>query len=385
MDDVTRFGRGQVAGVPFSWRLGCRGHPGPVDAWRLLVEQAIRTDGHLLDASGLLGVPGRAALRSGGAEGVTILEPSAAGLHALEHDLEGEDLTLAGRVSVLAGLPWEAEPGAYDGVLLAPPAERGTARVHAELASAAQALKPDGVAWVLLDRDRGAKRYARDARTWFADVAVTSRAGTARLVRLASPIGAAPVDPWIEVADPRPLEGGPWFALPGTWSPDAVDPGTRLLLTALASHDVLAAGQRVLDLGCGWGPLTVAAQAAGAHVTAIDDDLAAVRSCARNAPTATVQHADVVHAADVDALSSRFDVVLVNPPFHVGKGVRMALGATFVRAALAATSSRGGAWIVANEALDYERVARGAGGDAREVIRRHRFKVLHLSPTTLER
>ena len=347
-----------------------------MDAWRLLVEQALRTEGYLLDASGLLGVPGRAALRSGCAEWVTILEPSAAGLHALEHDLAGEDRALAGRLSVLAGLPWEAEPGAYDGVLLAPPAERGTARVHAELAAAAQALKPGGVAWVLLDRDRGAKRYARDARNWFADVEVTAREGTARLVRLASPIEAAAIDPWTEVVDPRPLEGGPWFALPGTWSPDAVDPGTRLLLTALASHDVLAAGQRVLDLGCGWGPLTVAAQAADAHVTAIDDDLAAVRSCARNVPTATVHHADVVHAADVEALASRFDVVLVNPPFHVGKGVRMTLGATFVRAALEATTPGGSVWLVANEMLAYERTVREAGSLPHEVVRADRFKVL---------
>lgn len=377
--DATDWLRSHVSGMPFSWRLGCRGHPGPVPAWRLLVERAARSEGRVLDASGLLGIPGRAAARDDRVQAVTILEPSAAALAALEHDRITFDADVVGRCNVVAGLPWDVERGAWDVVLLAPPAERGTARVHAELAAAASALREGGVVWLLLDRDRGAKRYTRDARTWFGDVDVVARDGAARLVRLARPgvMVTETAEPWRSVHDPEPLTGGPWLALPGVWSPDRVDPGTRVLLDALAAHEMLVAGMHVLDLGCGWGPLAAAADAAGAVVTAVDDDLAAVRSCARNVPNASVHHVDVVSGGRV--LANGFDVVLVNPPFHVGQGSRTVLGATFVQCAMTVASGEGGAWIVANEALDYEAIIRAQGRTAREVTRKDRFKVLHVA------
>jgi len=50
-----------------------------------------------------------------------------------------------------------------------------------------------------------------------------------------------------------------------------------------------------------------------------------------------------------------------------------------VQCAMTVASGEGGAWIVANEALDYEAIIRAEGRTAREVTRKDRFKVLHVA------
>jgi 16S rRNA (guanine1207-N2)-methyltransferase len=120
------------------------------------------------------------------------------------------------------------------------------------------------------------------------------------------------------------------------------------------------AGARVLDLGCGYGPLALWAASANADVTAVDDDVTAVRSTARNAD----RHGPSVRAvhSDLDAElggGERFDVVLCNPPFHIGKEVRLDVSRAFVRAAHRRLVPGGRLWLVANRALPYERYLEG--------------------------
>jgi 16S rRNA (guanine1207-N2)-methyltransferase len=50
------------------------------------------------------------------------------------------------------------------------------------------------------------------------------------------------------------------------------------------------------------------------------------------------------------------DVVLTNPPFHVGRRVVGALSAGFVAAAEAALRPGGRLWLVANAALPFDRL-----------------------------
>jgi 16S rRNA (guanine1207-N2)-methyltransferase len=331
-----------------------RGHPDVPDGLDLLATRlAERRDApppaRRLDATGWFGVPARAA---GGGQ---VLERSAAALDALRRDA--------------------------DAVWVAPRADLGTRAVHADLAAAARALAPAGVAWAVLDRDRGAKRYARDAGRWFGAVARDAKRGRAELVRMAAPHPEAAAEALAaSVEGPHPHDG-PWAAidgapgaaaLPGTYGSAALDPGTAQLLAVLRAEAAPWRGLRVLDLGCGWGPLAREAAAGGAEVVATDDDLAAVRSARRNAPTADVRHADL--AADL-AADARFDAVLVNPPFHVGAGVRTAVGRAFVRTAVARLAPGGTAWVVANAALPYEAEVAAVDVDL-EVCPADAFKVL---------
>jgi len=108
---------------------------------------------------------------------------------------------------------------------------------------------------------------------------------------------------------------------PGLFAADGLDPGTRLLMTALE----LTAEDRVLDLAGGYGPVAAYAAANGCE-TVLTEDSRPATACA--AATMAENGLDVdIHTAD--ALSAvrgeTFDLVATNPPTHAGGAVLDAL------------------------------------------------------------
>lgn len=381
----------EVAGVALPLKPGTRLHPAPPRGWQLLVEAARSVRGRVLDASASVGLAAR-ALAPGVRLGADVLEPSAAALVCLRTDPPHG-------ARVEAGLPWDAEVGGYDEVLLAPPGDRGLDRVRAELAAARRALRAGGAAWLLLHKDRGAKRLEREAERRIGPLTVLGRSGGWRLSCARAGDAAPPAAPAPEAAAPaaeasgdlaavpwtrHAQDGWTWWSLPGVFAAGKVDPGTRELLACLQREVPELDRAEVLDLGCGTGLLSAWAAAHGAVVTAVDDDLAAVRSTERTlatgrhaggAPTGTVAHSDL-DAELPDGAS--FDLILCNPPFHVGARVRMALPAAFVAAARRRLRPGGEAWWVANAALPYEGWLGEAFGEVRTVARPSGFKVLRV-------
>lgn len=102
----------------------------------------------------------------------------------------------------------------------------------------------------------------------------------------------------------------------GVFSGDGVDLGTR---TLLRSVDAPEPGTHALDLGCGWGPITVALAGAGARVTAVDVNPRALDLCQRNAAAAGVGDLVQVHAPDQTPADLQFDEIWSNPPIRIGK------------------------------------------------------------------
>ncbi len=362
-------------GVPIRTKVGVRGHPG-VDAALIALAEPLRRGrvplgGRVLD---LTGAPAALPVWAAGVGVVadwTVASTSAATIAAARATLADAGL----RVPILAALPWEVA-GRFDAIVWRPPADRGVRRVAAELGAIASLLADGGTAWLLQHKDEGAKRTEKAAAERFASVETVAREGGWRLSALRGPLadpllGAAEVDPWTGFEAPD----GTARAIVGTFAAEKVDPGTRVLLDVLSERG--AGGVRLLDLGCGTGLLARAAPAAGAGaVVAVDDDLAAVRSAARNLgddPRARVVHADLT-AGEV---GEGFDGVWCNPPFHVGRQVVGALSRAFVAAAHEALRPGGVAWFVANRALPYEAELGGWAdwGDATPAAERT-FKVL---------
>ncbi|MFN2321778.1 MAG: class I SAM-dependent methyltransferase [Trueperaceae bacterium] len=356
--------------VPIRTKVGVRGHPGVDPALIALAEPLRRgrmeLDGRVLDLTGAPAALPVWATGAGVAAQWTVASTSAATIAAARATLAAAGL----EAPVVAALPWEVEER-FDAVVWRPPADRGVRRVAAELAAVARRLCDGGTAWLLQHKDEGAKRTEKAAAERFASADVVAREGGWRLSALRGPLLAAEVEPWTSFAAPD----GPMHAILGAFAAEKVDPGTRVLLATLAEHG--SAPGRLLDLGCGTGLLARAALVAGAlEVVAVDDDLAAVRSAARNLgddPRARVVHADLT-AGEV---GSGFDEVWCNPPFHVGRQVVGALSRAFVAAAHEALRPGGEAWFVANRALPYEAELEGwaAWGDATPAAERS-FKVL---------
>ena len=115
----------------------------------------------------------------------------------------------------------------------------------------------------------------------------------------------------------------------GVFSPDRLDAGTRLLL---AEAPALADGERrVLDLGCGWGPIACVAslRSPAAEVLAVDVNERALALTAQNAAANGADNVAVAHADDVDP-DRRFDRILCNPPIRIGKPALHDLLATWL-------------------------------------------------------
>jgi 16S rRNA (guanine1207-N2)-methyltransferase len=103
----------------------------------------------------------------------------------------------------------------------------------------------------------------------------------------------------------------------GVFSPAAIDAGTLVLLETVPSPP--AAGD-LLDLGCGYGPITVALahRAPGATVWGVDVNERA-RELAR-ANTASLPNVRIEGPDGVPA-DTAFAAIWSNPPIKVGKGV----------------------------------------------------------------
>jgi len=114
----------------------------------------------------------------------------------------------------------------------------------------------------------------------------------------------------------------------GVFSAHGLDPGTALLIENLT----LRPTDRVLDLGCGWGAIGVAAakSATEGHVILTDVNRRAARLARQNLERNRVKNAEVrVGALYAPVRGERFDVIATNPPFHAGRELvlRMLAGA----------------------------------------------------------
>ena len=325
---------------------GVRGYPDLPPGSDVLQRLDLTGTGRLLDLTGTAGLAALLAVQQGN-KNVTVFEPSAAALSCagLSHMADNTNIQPA----MLA--TESAEP--FETIVLLPPADRGNARVELEIRAAATTLVPGGRLLLVNHKDRGARRFEKLAGSVFRQSDVIRRDGGWRVLDCREPLdGQAPIEPDVHFE----ASGFGLTAIKGTFAAGKLDPGTAQLLGAFGSPDSLNS-QRVLDLGCGYGILALTAAGAGAAVTALDDDLGAVRSTARNASALDLGNRVSAIHSDLDqalAESDLFDTVLMNPPFHVGKGVRLDLPRAFIKAAWRRLKPGGDMWLVANSALPYE-------------------------------
>jgi 16S rRNA (guanine1207-N2)-methyltransferase len=104
----------------------------------------------------------------------------------------------------------------------------------------------------------------------------------------------------------------------GVFASHGLDPGTDLLIETME----LDPAAKVLDLGCGWGPIGVAAARAAPQGTVLMTDVnrRAVALARRNVRRNDIPNAEVRAGSLYEPVGdARFDVILSNPPYHVGR------------------------------------------------------------------
>lgn len=162
---------------------------------------------------------------------------------------------------------------------------------------------------------------------------------------------------------------------PGVFSADGIDPASELLRKALPQK----LGQRVADLGAGWGYLSAALlqNEALRDLQLVEADHIAL-TCARTNikdPRAQFHWADATTWASADPL----DAVVMNPPFHTSRSADPALGQGFIRSAARNLARSGDLWMVANRHLPYEAALAEAFIRVEEIAGDNRFKVFRAS------
>ncbi|WGW13139.1 methyltransferase [Saxibacter everestensis] len=131
----------------------------------------------------------------------------------------------------------------------------------------------------------------------------------------------------------------------GTFSPQRLDPGTKVLLDAVPSPPPRGS---LLDLGCGWGPIALSAALQSPELTvwAVDINSRSLDLTALNAKALNLTSINAVTADDVPE-HLRFDMVWSNPPIRVGKAALHGLLETW----LPRLADGGEAWLVVAKKL----------------------------------
>ena len=101
------------------------------------------------------------------------------------------------------------------------------------------------------------------------------------------------------------------------FSPDRIDAGTQVLL---ANTPAPPPGGNLLDLGCGWGPISLSLALASPRSTvwAVDVNERALDLVRRNALTLGLTNINACRPEDVPA-DIKFMTIWSNPPIRVGK------------------------------------------------------------------
>jgi len=141
--------------------------------------------------------------------------------------------------------------------------------------------------------------------------------------------------------------------------------------------DQWPAYERAIDLGCGTGVLatTLARRAPGAHIIASDVSAVAVASAALTAQANDVS----VEAVRDDGLSLQADgsadLIVLNPPFHVGAAVHTGVAERLFVEAARVLRPGGQLWAVWNSHLAYTPALERTVGSTRQVTRTPKFTI----------
>lgn len=325
-------------------KRGVKGFPRLHPALMLLMQHIPRTAlqvEHLVDSSDSAGI----ALLTPAAK-VSVIGISEASLRCAR-----ANYTRHPNATIFPAANWQLEAGSADIVLHLPSSDRGTARVQAELEGIAHSLKLGGCAYLVMHKEQGAKRYEKMAGRLLGECNVIAKQAGWRLSQATKTkeTSALQVENIYFAARGFQLQ-----ATQGVFAAGKLDKGSALLLDTLELADYQ--GKEVLDIGCGYGILSLELARAGATVTALDDDYLAIQSCYANVKqvslAANILHSDINSALEPE---EKFDAVIMNPPFHLGKQVVWDIPLAFLATAQQHLRRNGTVTFVANQALNYEK------------------------------
>ncbi|WP_404383098.1 methyltransferase [Knoellia locipacati] len=160
----------------------------------------------------------------------------------------------------------------------------------------------------------------------------------------------------------------------GVFAGNGIDIGTRLLLDHIPS---MRAAERAVDLACGSGVVAAALALARPDLAVLATDQSAAAVASTRATAAANGVGDRVEVVRADGLETvetgSAQLVVLNPPFHVGAAVHTGLAERLFDDAARALEPGGELWCVWNTALNYRPYLDKVIGSTKQVQRTTKF------------
>jgi 16S rRNA (guanine1207-N2)-methyltransferase len=256
--------------------------------------------------------------------------------------------------------------------------------VHHVANEARRVLKPGGQFILVGAKQEGIKTFAKTIGQHFNCNASTEKHGQFYRVHLTNHADHGPPlddNNYNQLREIYSLNDRPVYSKPGQFGWNKKDAGSELLVAYLPTFiDALAQPpQRILDLGCGYGFLSLAAASlCDAKITATDNCAAAIASCRKNFEDQQI-NGQVIADNCGETLTSRFDVILSNPPFHQGFENERNQTEKFVENCRRLLEPAGSALFVVNVFVPLEKLAAQAFSSIETVVNNSRFKLVVLT------
>lgn len=242
----------------------------------------------------------------------------------------------------------------------------------------ASAVFPEAKEIFLVGHNKlGARSIHRRFKKKFKEVDQLASARHSRLIRLAKPEASATDalrdvwNTWTLDVDGTPLE---IHDLPGVFSRGELDRGTEMLIQSLADRE----HERVLDLGCGAGTLSIAyaTRVPNAKMILVDHDIMATGSAEKNIEALRLSDRAQVFFGDVESVADRrFGLVITNPPFHAGSQVTTATSERWFAAVKNLLEPGGEFILVANQHIPYGKTLGEYFADVKTIEEDSKFRV----------
>ncbi len=266
----------------------------------------------------------------------------------------------------------------YPLVLVLPPRQRGEAR--ALLARAVSLAQGGGRVIACISNNEGARSGEADLEKLAGNVTTLSKhkCRVFWTAPLNEQVNQQLVKEWLSLDAVRPISDARFVSRPGVFAWDRIDPASALL----AKHLPDDLKGRAADLGAGFGYLSVELLSRCAGITALDlyeAEARALELAKQNLKSHAERIAVKYRWHDVtQGLSSNYDVIVTNPPFHTqSRADRPDIGKRFISAAADSLNPGGSLWLVANRHLPYEEVLTNSFGQTRIVTEQDGFKIIH--------
>jgi len=245
----------------------------------------------------------------------------------------------------------------------------------------ATSMPAAGCLWLAGENQSGIKSAAKPLRKYFGHVVKTDAARHCALYRVTL---AVPTSPFI-LADyeQKWLLGPPgaelrMVSLPGVFAHGRLDRGTGLLLETLEElTDSDHPQGSVLDFACGIGliGMSLLLRDPSLKLTFLDNSALALES-ARLSLQANDMQANLLPSDGLNEVTTKFDWIVSNPPFHRGVATNLEISRRFFEQSASALTRNGRILIVCNRHLPYHAWLADHFSSVETVSDNNEFKVL---------